>query len=162
MKNKSQVSLTPTGIYKINNMVCSALGRKPTSFKIIKCYHQGRSMQVPNKVVWDTKSLSVLQCHTNMKNLEKHSPNSPCDILILIEGRPRNLDGGKKANKIRDTCFVFKNFSMQIQEFSEYLRSFYSLSGSHWFHIGNKSCSCPPTLSYLFCIKENIDQEGKS
>ena len=69
-KKKSQVSLTPTGIYKINNMVCSVLGRKPTSFKIIKCYHQERSSQVPNKVVWDTKALPILQCHTNMKNLK--------------------------------------------------------------------------------------------
>ena len=42
-----------------------------------------------------------------MKNLEKYSPNSIYDILILTEGRPRNPDGGKEANKIRDTCFVF-------------------------------------------------------
>lgn len=69
-KKKSQASLTPTGIYKINNMVCSVLGRKPTSFKIIKCYHQERSSQVPNKVVWDTKALPILQCHTNVKNLK--------------------------------------------------------------------------------------------
>ena len=69
-KKKSQASLTPTGIYKINNMVCSVLGRKPTSFKIIKCYHQERSSQMPNKVVWDTKALPILQCHTNMKNLK--------------------------------------------------------------------------------------------
>lgn len=98
-KKKSQLSLTPTGIYKINNMVCSVLGRKPTSFKIIKCYHQERSMQVSNKVVWDTKALPILQCHTNMKNLKECSPDSVCDILILTEGRLRNLDEGKKANK---------------------------------------------------------------
>ena len=70
VKKKSQVSLTPNGIYKINNMVCSVLGGKPTNFNIIKCYHQERSVQVPNKVVWDSKALSVLQCHTNTKNLK--------------------------------------------------------------------------------------------
>lgn len=62
-EKKSQISLTPTGIYKINNTVCSALGRKPTSSKIIKCYDQGRIMQVSNKVVWDTTSLPIIQCH---------------------------------------------------------------------------------------------------
>lgn len=72
-KKKSQVSLTPTGIYKINNMVCSALGRKPTSLKIIKCCHQRRTMQVPSKVVRDTKSLPILRCHKNTKNLKKWS-----------------------------------------------------------------------------------------
>lgn len=37
----------------------------------------------------------------------------------------------KERKQTRDICFIFKNFRMQIQEFNEYLRPFYSLSGFH-------------------------------
>ena len=63
------------------------------------------------------------------EELKDCSPDSVCDILILTEGRLRKLDEGKKANK--GYMFYFKNFRMQIQEFNEYLRPFYSLSGFH-------------------------------
>lgn len=33
------------------------------------------------------------------EELKERSPDSVCDILILTEGRLRNLDEGTKANK---------------------------------------------------------------
>lgn len=84
---KKEVSLTPTGIYKINNVVCSSLGSKPTGFKIIKCYHQRRIMQVPNKVVWDTKSLPIYKVLKTWRTWKMWNPRSICDILILTKGR---------------------------------------------------------------------------